>query len=456
MATTLRHIYNLIRLVKIPHDNDDADIYGEPPYHDIAEVIQSLLRHLQQNPLITPENITDVIREFGIEPDYTMIAHNPSWELNEALSNIHDEQDRFITILGITHRRSDFADILENTTGTSCLSDLDDDHYIYITQGEHHYIRRYTVEDCIHILSYNSLCDDIVPFTVYDDACFEVFNQFIRNPHISIDELVQIADYFDIHLMDSPFFINKGSFVKPLYNLFDRPDIDQSLGYIRDSMITTLIDPACIRIMFTCLAGMVATNPAWTPQVEEKYGKIVWKFIKFGWDHEWINAIPYVRHQSNQEMFHYFKEYLKLTNPSWLVPDSIRTDYKYPTSAQKPILLSTILRNSIDIIPFDLPDGFSPSYEKFVLNKDLLQTRDVIDVLQNSPTIDHLKGFVQKGTLRGDAAITIGVYCFRRVIVPNRRKRAFRLTKLILSRAKGGRVCCHDRGIRLITRFITA
>jgi hypothetical protein len=190
----------------------------------------------------------------------------------------------------------------------------------------------------------------------------------------------------------------------------------------------------------SCLLGMVCFNPAWDPTLEEEFGDRVWGLIKYMWDMEWEHSHEFVNIEEREYVFEWVRDLARMHNPSWYMPPRVLKKYQYFDTNVRFIThvmvdIDHTLSRSITLVDLDSgsPTFFMDTFEMTLVKKECIRISDIRLFARTRPPIDYRRNIIATTQLKGEYGMMIGRWFYKRVIIPNRRKRAMRLVHLVLS-----------------------
>jgi hypothetical protein len=495
MARTRAMIYSLIEneLSLLPRDHyDDYMVFEQQEVIQTEDAVtRHLLRQFQKNPLFTLEHAREIGEELGdddsiLEPKF--LIHNSSWDLS-ILSDVLDMQNGLADpqivdrhLLANAYAHPQFTQVMEERNYWY--------DYETISTGEDMYVHAeimartkqdLTIDDCVTLVRVFGGVEECVKTS-------RILTNFLENTTITFGDFLNILSHFTIRgrgnaldlFWQNPFalFEREGALMslymkKPqlreiLTELFARCDLYQIID--DDHRHTSPNSGAGAPTThphhpMTCLLGMVTFNPAWDPTLEAEFGDRVWGMIKYMWDREWEHTYDYVNIEDREYAFEWVQDLARMHNPSWYMPPSVLRVY---TQSVIPIRLGftvfedieRVLSRSIALVDTNLGPPTIPmdTFEMALAKKDLVRISDICLFARANPPIEYMSTLISNTNLRGEYGMIIGRWIYRKAIIPNRRKRAMRIVRLVLSHSSlESGVCVSKYGYirNCIASFIT-
>jgi len=435
---------SLLRVIKtsfadVPYDNDELNAFIDDMVEDAGEdagsIIHQLINWFQHNPLFTPEFA-------GEHPDIMIIpghiAENPSWPLEDVVSytmEIGDIRTRRVVMSRIIHTRYE------------CVTE-----YLSILTGEPEGPNvDWPVESCTRTqpMSFES----ILRFIQSNGGFVSTFGRtrlienIMSNPCIPVGSVINAAAQTGIpeaptEWVRNPFCLynpgGKSFLAIELYRNPNPENLRELLGLVRGAIPEVMEriredEHTVIPYVFNSLMTMVLDNPTWDPHMEYEFGDIVWPLM---WE-------CLTRMYNSRGMFRTDEEralvrlYLHHRNPSWFLSRRLCEDYE----ANRPPVFTRIIPDGVykekcyDVL-HTIP--FREYFEEGFIKKKTLCVEDIKWFIQTGMEPYMMWDIVHNTELRGEAAIRIVRFLFKKWVLPRRRRRATEKVRMILLNASNG------------------
>lgn len=445
---------SLLRLVKttlavVPSIQDDVDLFM-----DTGDIVPQLIRWYQHNPLFTPEFASEH-PEIVLIPSH--IAANLSWPLEVVVSYTMENGD-FRTRRVVTSEilRTRYEDVLE---------------YLSVLTGE-------PEEELDTPMRLESLSrtqplsfDSIVEYIQLNGGFVETYTKtrmienIMSNPCLPVGTIINAAARTGIPDAPTEWVRNPFCLCNPRGKPFgtmewyrnpNPENIRELLGLVRVAMPELM---ECMRrdehnvipYVFNSLTTLVSDNPTWDPQMEYEFGDVVWPLM-------WQCLTSMFK---SREMFKTDAErtkvrlYLHHRNPSWFLSKwmcECYASFVYPIFTQ--VRPDSAYNDTCSTILCSGP--FRQYFQEGFSKKKTLCVDDIKWFLQCATPLSSVWSIVENTELRGEAAIRIVRFLFKKWVIPRRRQRATEMVRMILLNASNGDDLSPAAGIARYHRTATA